>query len=132
MWRRWPGRVGRRKSLAQKFVVVESLFSMDGDAAPLAEYATLCRTHDAALIVDEAHAVGICGAAADRARGVADDVFVSINTAGKALGVSGAFVAGAAVAIECLVQQARPFIFSTAPPPYNGRRSGSEPGHNRG
>ena len=93
---------------------------MDGDEAPLAEYAALCRTHGAALIVDEAHAVGIYGARGSgliEARGVPDDVFVSINTAGKALGVSGAFVAGAAVAIEYLVQQARPFIFSTAPPP---------------
>jgi 8-amino-7-oxononanoate synthase len=108
------------RSRGQKFVVVESLFSMDGDEAPLAEYAALCRTHDAALIVDEAHAAGIYGERGSgliEARGVADDVFVSINTAGKALGVSGAFVAGAAVAIECVVQQARPFIFSTAPPP---------------
>lgn len=105
---------------AQKFVVVESLFSMDGDEAPLAEYAALCRTHDAALIVDEAHAVGIYGERGSgliEARRVADGVFVSINTAGKALGVSGAFVAGASGAMECLVQQARPFIFSTAPPP---------------
>jgi 8-amino-7-oxononanoate synthase len=108
------------RSPGQKFVVVESLFSMDGDEAPLAEYAALCGTHDAALIVDEAHAVGIYGERGSgliEAHGVADDVFVSINTAGKALGVSGAFVAGAAVAIEYLVQQARPFIFSTAPPP---------------
>src|SRR6202030_2346541 len=104
----------------QKFVVVESLFSMDGDEAPLAEYAALCRKFNAALIVDEAHAVGLYGKRGSgliEARGVADDVFVSINTAGKALGVSGAFVAGAAVAIECMVQEARPFIFSTAPPP---------------
>ena len=104
----------------QKFVVVESLFSMDGDEAPLAEYAALCRSHNAALIVDEAHAVGIYGERGSgliEAGGVADDVFVSINTAGKALGVSGAFVAGPALAIEYLVQQARPFIFSTAPPP---------------
>ena len=108
------------QSSAQKFVVVESLFSMDGDEAPLTEYAALCRTHGAALIVDEAHAVGIYGERGSgliEAWGVANDAFVSINTAGKALGVSGAFVAGSAVAIEYLVQQARPFIFSTAPPP---------------
>ena len=104
----------------QKFVVAESLFSMDGDAAPLREYAALCRESGAALIVDEAHAVGIYGAAGSgliEASGIADDVFVSINTAGKALGVSGAFVAGPADAIETLIQRARPFIFSTAPPP---------------
>ncbi len=104
----------------QKFVVVESLFSMDGDEAPLAEYAALCRGFDAALIVDEAHAVGIYGERGSgliEARGVAGDVFVSINTAGKALGVGGAFVGGSANAIEYLIQRGRPFIFSTAPPP---------------
>jgi 8-amino-7-oxononanoate synthase len=98
----------------QKFVVVESLFSMDGDQAPLAEYAALCRAAGAELIVDEAHAVGVYGKGG---RGFAEDAFVSINTAGKALGVSGAFVAGPADAIEYLIQRARPFIFSTAPPP---------------
>jgi 8-amino-7-oxononanoate synthase len=98
----------------QKFVVVESLFSMDGDQAPLAEYAALCRAAAAELIVDEAHAVGVYG---ECGRGLAGDVFLSINTAGKALGVSGAFVAGPAEAIEYLIQRARPFIFSTAPPP---------------
>ena len=105
---------------ARKFVVVESLFSMDGDEAPLAEYAALCRDTGAALIVDEAHAVGIYGATGSgliEARGIAADVFVSINTAGKAMGVSGAFVAGSSEAIEALIQEARPFIFSTAPPP---------------
>ena len=98
----------------RKFVVVESLFSMDGDPAPLAEYAALCRAAGAELIVDEAHAVGVYG---ECGRGLAGEVFVSINTAGKALGVSGAFVAGPADAIEYLIQRARPFIFSTAPPP---------------
>lgn len=104
----------------QKFVVVESLFSMDGDEAPLVEYAALCRKFDAALIVDEAHAVGVYGERGSgliEAHGMADDVFVSVNTAGKALGVAGAFVAGSANAIEYLIQRGRPFIFSTAPPP---------------
>ena len=93
---------------------------MDGDIAPLAGYAALCRAAGAALIVDEAHAVGVCGARGSgliEASGIDADVFVSVNTAGKALGVSGAFVAGPAWAIEYLVQRARPFIFSTAPPP---------------
>ena len=98
----------------QKLVVVESLFSMDGDQAPLAEYAALCRAAGAELIVDEAHAVGVYG---ECGRGLVGDVFVSINTAGKAMGVSGAFVTGPADAIEYLIQRARPFIFSTAPPP---------------
>lgn len=102
----------------QRFVVTESLFSMDGDCAPLAEYATLCAETGAVLIVDEAHAVGIYGQDGSgllKARGC--EAFVSINTAGKALGVSGAFVAGPEWAIEYLVQRARPFIFSTAAPP---------------
>jgi 8-amino-7-oxononanoate synthase len=102
------------------FVVTESLFSMDGDMAPLAEYASLCRSAGATLIVDEAHAVGVYGARGSgliEARGIERDVCLSINTAGKALGVSGAFVAGPSWAIEYLIQRARPFIFSTAPPP---------------
>ena len=104
----------------QRFVVTESLFSMDGDTAPLVEYARLCRSAGALLIVDEAHAVGVHGHRGSglmEASGVSGDVVVSINTAGKALGVAGAFVAGAAWAIEYLIQRARPFIFSTAPPP---------------
>jgi 8-amino-7-oxononanoate synthase len=103
----------------QKFLVTESLFSMDGDFAPLASYETLCRETDTALIVDEAHAVGIYG---ERGSGCTEDfifrdrIFLTINTAGKALGVAGAFVAGPEWAIDFLIQRARPFIFSTAPP----------------
>jgi 8-amino-7-oxononanoate synthase len=109
-----------RPTAGQKFLVTESLFSMDGDEAPLAEYAALCRATGTALIVDEAHAVGIYGARGSgliEEIGIEDDVFVSINTAGKALGVAGAFVAGSRWSIDYLVQTARPFIFSTAPPP---------------
>jgi 8-amino-7-oxononanoate synthase len=104
----------------QAFIVVESLFSMDGDQAPLNEYASLCRSSGAALIVDEAHAVGVYGAHGSglvEESDVGPDVFATVNTAGKALGVSGAFVAGSAGAIDYLIQRARPFIFSTAPPP---------------
>ena len=105
---------------AERFLVVESLFSMDGDEAPLVAYAAACAATGAHLIVDEAHAVGVYGERGTgliEAHGIADRVFLSINTAGKALGVSGAFVAGPAWAIDYLVQRARPFIFSTAPPP---------------
>jgi 8-amino-7-oxononanoate synthase len=103
-----------------RFVVVESLFSMDGDFAPLPEYAALCRSAGASLVVDEAHAVGIYGGNGSgliEASGVGADVLVSINTAGKALGVSGAFVAGPRWVIDYLIQRSRPFVFSTAPPP---------------
>jgi 8-amino-7-oxononanoate synthase len=113
-------RILEQPRAGQAFVIVESLFSMDGDRAPLAEYAALCRVAGAVLIVDEAHAVGIFGARGSglvEALGLEADVRLTVNTAGKALGVSGAFVAGPAWAIEYLVQRARPFIFSTAAPP---------------
>jgi 8-amino-7-oxononanoate synthase len=112
--------LSRPPSSGHTFVVTESLFSMDGDVPPLAEYADLCRLNDATLIVDEAHAVGIYGT---RGSGLLEEHgldaanCVSINTAGKALGVSGAFVAGPAWAIDYLIQRARPFVFSTAAPP---------------
>lgn len=97
-----------------QFLVTESLFSMDGDRAPLKELAEV----GANLIVDEAHAVGIYGATGS---GLIEETgiqpFLSVNTAGKALGVSGAFVCGPEWAIEFMVQRARAFIFSTAPPP---------------
>lgn len=103
-----------------RFVVVESLYSMDGDTAPLDQYAEFCDSIGAVLVVDEAHAVGICG---ERGSGRIEwlgldaNACLSINTAGKALGVGGAFVAGPSWAIEFLVQRARPFVFSTAAPP---------------
>jgi 8-amino-7-oxononanoate synthase len=104
----------------QRFLVTESLFSMDGDIAPLVQYAELCRATNTKLIVDEAHAVGIYGAKGSgliEQTGIAEDVFLSMNTAGKALGAAGAFVAGPEWAIEYLVQRARTFMFATAPVP---------------
>ena len=109
-----------RPAAGQAFVVTESLFSMDGDVPPLGDYASLCRSVGAILVVDEAHAVGLYGAGGSgliEACGIEPDACLSINPAGKALGVSGAFVAGPAWAIDYLIQRARPFIFSTAPPP---------------
>lgn len=104
----------------QKFLVTESLFSMDGTIAPLREYARICLETGTNLIVDEAHAVGVFGASGSgliERFGIEREVFLSINTAGKALGAMGAFVAGDAATIEYLIQKARPFIFSTAPIP---------------
>ncbi|MGC2235972.1 MAG: 8-amino-7-oxononanoate synthase [Pyrinomonadaceae bacterium] len=104
----------------QKFLVTESLFSMDGDIAPLDKYAAICRETNTNLIVDDAHAVGVYG---EKGSGLIEEfalenqVFLSVNTAGKALGVAGAFVAGESFAIEYLIQKARSFIFSTAPVP---------------
>jgi 8-amino-7-oxononanoate synthase len=104
----------------QRFVVVESLFSMDGDEAPLREYAALCRDTGSVLVVDEAHAVGVFGSRGSgllEASGLDANQCLSISTAGKALGVAGAFVAGPEWAIQYLIQRGRPFVFSTAPPP---------------
>lgn len=102
----------------QLFVVVESLFSMDGDLAPLAGLAELCLRHDAALIVDEAHATGLYGEARGsgwiEACGVEREVLASVTTFGKALAVQGAAIAGPRRLIELLVNRARPLIFSTA------------------
>jgi 8-amino-7-oxononanoate synthase len=102
------------------FVVVESLYSMEGDFAPLAEYMAACEESGAVLVVDEAHAVGIYGPNGEgliAAAGVDPNRCLSINTAGKALGAAGALVAGPAWAIDYLTQRARPFVFSTAAPP---------------
>lgn len=103
-----------------RFVVVESVFSMDGDVSRLDRLVAVCQRHDAVPIVDEAHGVGLYGANGSgvlEAAGIDPAACVSINTAGKALGVAGAFVAGPAVVIDTLIQRARPFVFSTAPPP---------------
>ena len=104
----------------QRFVVTESLFSMDGDIAPLKSYAELQQRYGFLLIVDEAHAVGLYGASGSgliEELGCSDQVWLSMNSAGKALGSSGAFICGPTWAIDYLIQAARPFVFSTAPPP---------------
>jgi 8-amino-7-oxononanoate synthase len=112
--------LGRTPCERQRFLVTESLFSMDGDLAPLREYAELCRETETVLIVDEAHAVGVFGEQGSgmiEATGITGSEVISINTAGKALGVAGAFVAGPEAIIEYLIQRARTFMFSTAPAP---------------
>ena len=101
-------------------VVTDTVFSMDGDRAPLAELSALCRTHCALFIADEAHAVGVLGPggrglAAEQDLG-AEDVLV-LGTLGKAFGVSGAYVACAPEVRDYLINTCRSFIFSTAPPP---------------
>ncbi|MBC7797520.1 MAG: 8-amino-7-oxononanoate synthase [Pyrinomonadaceae bacterium] len=104
----------------QKFLVTESLFSMNGDIAPLRDYAEICRKTNTNLIVDEAHAVGVYGLRGSgliEQNGIDEQVFLSINTAGKAFGVSGAFVAGDDITINYLINKCRSFIFSTAPMP---------------
>jgi len=104
-----------------KLIVTESLFSMQGDTAPLREMLDLARRHGADLVIDEAHAIGTYG---PRGRGVVAqlgierDMLAIVHTCGKALASVGAFVCGSRVLKEYLVNRARTFIFSTAMPPY--------------
>ncbi len=102
------------------YVVVESLYSMDGDTAPLAAIADLCDTYGAALIVDDAHAFGVYGPGGGglvEAAGLADRVFARVITFGKALGQPGAVVLGSPDLRTFLINRARSFIYSTALPP---------------
>ncbi len=101
------------------WIVVESLYSMDGDRAPLIELADLADRHDGFLFVDEAHATGVYGV---DGRGFAADLegrdnVVALHTCGKALGTSGALVSGSRVLCDFLINRARPFIYATAPSP---------------
>jgi 8-amino-7-oxononanoate synthase len=117
---KWANRsqIADRKS--QILIVTESIFSMDGDAAPLREIVALKEKYDAWLMVDEAHATGLYG---KNGRGLAEELGVSgqieiqMGTLGKALGASGGYICGSRVLIDFLVNRARSFIFSTAPVP---------------
>lgn len=113
--RNWRNKGGK----GRPWIAVESLYSMDGDRAPLADLIEITHRHEGFLVIDEAHATGIFGA---DGRGLAagleghDNVLV-VHTCGKALGVSGALIAMSKVLAEYLINRARPFIYSTAPSP---------------
>lgn len=101
------------------WIVAETLYSMDGDLAPVDALGVIAAQHDAMMILDEAHATGVFG---QDGRGVAAHLagaenLVTLHTCGKALGVEGALVCGAKVLIDTLVNKARPFVYSTAPSP---------------
>ena len=104
----------------QKIVATDGVFSMDGDVAPLPRILELCEAHDAWLVVDDAHGIGVLGA---RGRGILEHFglcsprIVYMATLGKALGGYGAFVGAAPEAIEWLMQRARTYVYSTALPP---------------
>jgi 8-amino-7-oxononanoate synthase len=107
---------GGRASL----IVTDGVFSMDGDLAPLPQLLELARRHDARLMVDEAHATGAAGPGGRgsvSAAGLSGEVDVVVGTLGKALGSYGAYACANTETIDFLVNSARPFIFSTAPPP---------------
>lgn len=96
------------------FIVTESLFSMEGDFAPLDELAEIARETGAFLIVDESHATGVYGGGCVQVRGLRSPGLASVHTGGKALGVGGAWVAGSSLLREYLIQFCRPWIYSTA------------------
>lgn len=107
------------KDTGPVIVVTESVFSMDGDMAPLEAIVQLCEAYDAQLVVDEAHATGVFGKRGDGlvcAMGLNDRVFARVHTFGKALGCHGAVVAGSEVLKQYLINFARPFIYTTALP----------------
>ncbi len=105
----------------RRIIATDGVFSMDGDLAPLAELAKTAKQHDAWLMVDDAHGLGIIG---QQGRGTIDhfqldqqQVPILMGTLGKAFGSFGAFVAGSEALIETLIQQARSYIYTTAMPP---------------
>jgi 8-amino-7-oxononanoate synthase len=110
----------KASNAATKLVVTDSVFSMDGNLAPLPALLNLCEQHNAWLVVDDAHGFGTLGA---RGHGALEHFdlrspyLVYMGTLGKAAGVGGAFVAAHDTVIETLVQKARPYIFTTAAPP---------------
>lgn len=110
-----------QESRGAKVIVTETVFSMEGDVAPLPGILELARKYGADVALDEAHAIGICG---PHGRGMAAEyrceraIFASVHTCGKALASAGAFVCGGDVLRQFLVNRARTFIFSTAMPPY--------------
>jgi 8-amino-7-oxononanoate synthase len=109
---------GKRK--VEILIATESIFSMDGDAAPLREIVALKNKYGAWLMVDEAHATGLYGKnrrGLAEEHGVSDQIEIQMGTLGKALGASGGYVCGSRALVDFLVNRARSFIFSTAPVP---------------
>jgi 8-amino-7-oxononanoate synthase len=111
-------RLRASRSARRRFIVTDSVFSMDGDLAPLRELRAVADAHDAALIVDEAHATGVRGPGG---RGLAAELGVNpdvhVATFSKAFGGFGAYAAGSRTLVEYLLNRARSFVFTTALPP---------------
>jgi len=113
-------RLLRDSTARRRLIVTDSIFSMDGDQAPLREICAVAAAHDAMVMVDEAHATGVLGpsgAGIVEALGLHEQVTAQMGTFGKALGSAGAFVAGSRALVELLVNRARSFIYTTAVPP---------------
>jgi len=110
----------RSQKFNQRLIVTDSVFSMDGDLAPLAHIVKLARAYNAITMVDEAHATGVLGAhgrGATEYLGVEGKIDIVLGTLSKAIGSLGGFVSGPAELIEYLYNRARSFIYTTAPPP---------------
>jgi len=105
-----------------KFIVVESVYSMDGDISPLKELVELAKAYNAYVIVDEAHSTGLYGKTGNGMccdLGIEDDIFARIHTFGKAVGAHGAIVVGSDTLINFLINYSRQFIYTTALPSHN-------------
>lgn len=103
-----------------KIIVVDGVFSMDGDLAPIKKLLALAEQYDALLLVDDAHGFGVLGKHGHgllEQEDICSDRIIYIGTLGKAAGVSGAFICAQETFIEWLIQKGRPFIYSTATPP---------------
>jgi len=110
----------REHSGRRVLIITESVFSMDGDRAPLRELVDLKKRFGALLMLDEAHAVGVIGPngrGLAMAENVSEEIDVQMGTLSKALGTSGGYICGCRTLIEWLINRARSFIYSTAPPP---------------
>jgi 8-amino-7-oxononanoate synthase len=107
-----------RAAGTNRWILVESVYSMEGDTAPIRDLLALAERYDAVLVVDEAHATGVLGASGRGAtEGLAHERLIALHTCGKALGVAGALVCAGEHTIEYLINTARPFLYSTAPMP---------------
>lgn len=104
----------KKSTEKRRMIITESLFSMDGDVAPMPDLLELSKKYSALLYVDDAHALGVCGTAGS---GLSHGADFRIGTFGKALGLEGAVVATSELAKKYLVHMARTFVFSTAPLP---------------
>lgn len=108
------------KAKGNIFVVVESIYSMDGDSAPLKQIEEICFNHQANLVVDEAHATGVFGLNGEGlCAEIGVETYARVHTFGKALGCHGAAVCGSQILKDYLINFARPFIYTTALPPHS-------------
>lgn len=113
-------KIRAKNTSARILVVTESIFSMDGDLCPLAEMLSVCETHGALLLLDEAHATGILGPLGmglAEQLGLQEKIPFQMGTLSKAVGLSGGYLAASRDWIDLIVNRARPFIYTTAPPP---------------